>query len=166
MMKDSLNKKTYIGDIEPNPKEFGIWVKQDGTAKVYDYINNEWKGGSSNDGGDSSNIEYLDVSGFGVADDGSPTDELLNIVNAAICMKVDLGAEGKAVLTGGSFAWFSQLFGNNLYGMTKAVFIDYDLIFITPEQTMTIKEMLLSNFSQEQLDAIPRITKEEFYSLT
>lgn len=60
MMKDSLNKKTYIGDIEPNPKEFGIWVKQDGTAKVYDYINNEWKGGSGS--GESSNWRYFDLS--------------------------------------------------------------------------------------------------------
>jgi len=50
-INEMLNKKTYIGDIEPNPKEFGIWIKNDGSHMIYDYTNREWicncSGGSS-----------------------------------------------------------------------------------------------------------------------
>lgn len=41
-INEMLNKKTYIGDIEPNPKEFGIWIKNDGSHMIYDYTNREW----------------------------------------------------------------------------------------------------------------------------
>ena len=41
-INEMLNKKTYIGNIEPNPKEFGIWIKEDGTHMIYDYTNNYW----------------------------------------------------------------------------------------------------------------------------
>ena len=41
-INEMLNKKTYIGNIEPNPKEFGIWIKEDGTHMIYDYTNNQW----------------------------------------------------------------------------------------------------------------------------
>lgn len=119
--------------------------------------------GKSSSGGDS-NIEYLDVSGFGMTDNGSPSDELFVIVNAAICVKGDFGGEGTAVLTGTGLMTLFRAFGDDLYGMIKAVLIDYNLI-ITVSGQMTIKELLLNTFTQEQLDAIPRITKEEFYSL-
>ena len=50
-INEMLNKKTYIGDIQPNPKEFGIWIKNDGSHMIYDYTNREWIcncGGSGN----------------------------------------------------------------------------------------------------------------------
>ena len=49
---------------------------------------------------------------------------------------------------------------------TIAVCIDFNLVIKYPDWEVTNKEFLLENgFTQEELDAIPRITKEEFYNL-
>lgn len=53
-----LNKKTYIGDIEPNPKEFGIWIKNDGSHMIHDYTNREW---ICNCSGSSNIISYYRI---------------------------------------------------------------------------------------------------------
>lgn len=56
-INEMLNKKTYIGNIEPNPKEFGIWIKEDGTHMIYDYTNNQWVCECSG----SSKVQYYKV---------------------------------------------------------------------------------------------------------
>lgn len=62
-INEMLNKKTYIGGIEPNPKEFGIWIKNDGSHKMYDYNTHQWV--CTCDGGT----------------DGSPEPQILEITN-------------------------------------------------------------------------------------
>lgn len=154
MMKDSLNKKTYIGDIEPNPKEFGIWVKQDGTAKVYDYINNEWKGGSGD--GEASSVEYL-------ATDTSNTSIPHTLFWHALEFRLNVDGNiwvqpSVAQCVFGSFS--------EIYRYIKGMAIDFNGKTIYDGQCISIKDSVLQNMSQEELDAIPRITKEQFYSLT
>lgn len=61
-MKNVYNKKTHIGDIEPNPKEFGIWIKNDGTTKVYDHVKQEWQHKCDNTGGEELNYVYYKIS--------------------------------------------------------------------------------------------------------
>lgn len=49
-----MNSKVYIGNIQPNPKEFKIWVNDEGVIRTFD--GNKWnkvEGGSSNEGGGS-----------------------------------------------------------------------------------------------------------------
>lgn len=159
MMKDSLNKKTYVGDIEPNPKEFGIWVKQDGTAKVYDYINNEWKGGSSDNGGDSSSIEYLDITNAASHKEVLLQHSLQANVNSA---------ELKMIAP--SLAVYGML--NDLNGNYTSLYIEIDFnskiyaIQGVEKMEYPIGEYLaMAGISQSKLDAIPRITKEQFYNL-
>lgn len=46
-----MNSKIYIGNIQPNPKEFKIWVNEEGSIKTYDTTQGTWseiKGGASN----------------------------------------------------------------------------------------------------------------------
>lgn len=157
MMKDSLNKKTYIGDIEPNPKEFGIWVKQDGTAKVYDYINNEWKGGSSDNGGESSSIEYLDLR-------NQEYDVVDPIAKCSQYIKCYFDYGECFVVPGMIIDDFS-------YAVKVGVAIDFNMSVTLGQSngkfTMTLKEYFVKyhNLSNDVIDAIPRLTKEQFYSL-
>lgn len=48
-----MNSKVYIGNIQPNPKEFKIWVNDEGVIRTFDGDKwNKVEGGSSNgDGG-------------------------------------------------------------------------------------------------------------------
>ena len=66
-INEMLNKKTYIGNIEPNPKEFGIWIKEDGTHMIYDYTNNQWVCECSG----NSKVLYYKVAA-GIMFDGTP----------------------------------------------------------------------------------------------
>lgn len=153
MLKDSLNKKTYIGDIEPNPKEFGIWIKEDGSAKIYDYVKNEWKGSSSNDGGGSSTVEYLDVSGLDV------TNGTINkFLGCASLVKIS--SYGMIV---------PPAFSAPLLPYVDKIKIDFNEKVSLGSEFTSLKTLILSLddsiIQEEQLDAIPRITKEQFYSL-
>lgn len=158
MMKDSLNKKTYIGDIEPNPKEFGIWVKQDGTAKVYDYINNEWKGGSGN--GEASTVEYLQIP--------ENFDRMLNTPFIMSAQYVRCYYDfGPCIETPGITS------ANYNYPIIEAVAINLNQTIYKSDSkhnivATSLKEYLIrhSLISEELLNSLPRITKEEFYSLT
>ena len=155
-MKDSLNKKTYIGDIEPNPKEFGIWVKQDGTAKVYDYINNEWKGGSSSE--EASTVEYLLLS----RNDST-------ILPAGVQFIMACALQFRIIYDNNIFIQPSVsqcVHGSfsDIYSNITAIAIDFNQIIIYPGFNGTTKEYLLEYYTKEELNAIPRITKEEFYN--
>ena len=166
MMKDSLNKKTYIGDIEPNPKEFGIWVKQDGTAKVYDYINNEWKGGSGSeiDGYLEKDIKYYKF----------PDDANLDTRRQIAGM---VGNTVKYLSVGQSYGYsIEPAIGVAMYALVnKAQIVAFSIITtqlvyetldLDNEKDVTITtmeerfNMLVENLNVELVS----ITKEEFYS--
>ena len=152
MLKDSLNKKTYIGDIEPNPKEFGIWIKEDGSAKIYDYVKNEWKSSSSNnDGGGSSSIEYLDISGLSQAS---------MFAKIAISVKWSDTDGGYTISPWGLFSGDDATF--------KAIAIDLSIPIYNNDIPTEVNLITLGEFTTKfglPLDAITRITKEQFYSL-
>lgn len=105
-------------------------------------------GGSGESGGESSNIEYLDVSGV----NQEPYFASLLVTSFVGKHKED-GIV--ALLPSAAIA------GHN---SEKIIALLVDFSFKTPNGTLL--ELLLNmGTTKEQLDAIPRITKEEFYSL-
>lgn len=166
MLKDSLNKKTYIGDIEPNPKEFGIWIKEDGSAKIYDYVKNEWKGSSSDNDDEGSTIEYLDLRGYDVMNDDSKWS--IFRLYSILCNVTMNNTYSACIPTGILFQVTSA--PNSDFNVLACI-IDFNIktnVFLGELQTINeyfTKGLGDMSFTQEELDAIPRITKEQFYSL-
>lgn len=66
-----MNAKIYNGNIQPNHKEYKIWVNDEGIIKTWNGTKWVEQSGTSDDNGSGSgtggegdsNIEYLDVSG-------------------------------------------------------------------------------------------------------
>ena len=61
-----MNSKIYNGNVQPNPKEFKIWVDDEGTIRTWngtEWIEAASGGGSGNGSGESnvSKIEFIDL---------------------------------------------------------------------------------------------------------
>ena len=103
-------------------------------------------------GGGASTIEYLDISNH----------ENGNLINHSILARIELdGAEG--IIATSNFQDREQLHS----GITKMIAIDFTLRLKNPMSDLTIKDNLIENhrIDEEWLNSIPRVTKEEFYSL-
>lgn len=118
-------------------------------------------GGEGSGSGEASTFEYLDISNCG-------TSNKVNLVVKCNIIKIkkygDILCTTPAMLLGpiGSVEEMLNCFADD----TIAVCIDFNLVNKYPNGEFTNKELLLENgFTQEELDAIPRITKEEFYNL-
>ena len=165
-----MNAKIYNGNVQPNHKEYKIWVNDEGIIKTWN--GTEWieqsgassdgseeSGGSGSGSGEASSIEYLDVSG---------SDEANMARFLAHGYIVKFVANGQAVFLPTAHPYVGGLMK---VVSPSAISIDFTAVITFEEtnQNMTIKEALLQTGStpitEEQLDAIPRITKEQFYSL-
>ena len=106
---------------------------------------------SSGDGsgsGEASNIEYLDVSGV---------NQEIYFASLLIMSFVSKNKENGVVGITPSAA---------MVGYNNSLIISLAIDFSFKTSNGTILELLLNiGITQEQLDAIPRITKEQFYSL-
>ena len=116
-------------------------------------------GGSGS--GEGSNIEYLDVSGL------EHTDTLKSLlVASAILVKITF--QGNVVYIPpilyeiGTIATIEELIS-----VANYLAIDFNLLTYSPSLGKVNLNNCLIAFgtTQEQIDAIPRITKEQFYSL-
>ena len=129
-------------------------------------MNDASSGGSGSGSGSGSSevsVEYLDISNL------DSDVKKLNLVTISNIIKIE--KDGDIMCTtpimqldpmsgsiGGTLDYFTNA--------TIAVCIDFNLVIKYPDWEVTNKEFLLENgFTQEELDAIPRITKEEFYNL-
>ena len=112
-------------------------------------------------GGDDSNIEYLDVSGIDHA------DTLKNLlVGSAILVKITV--QGDIIYMPPVLYEVSTIATiEELNSVAKYLAIDFNLLTYGPGLGKISLNNLLVFFgiTKEQLDAIPRITKEQFYSL-
>lgn len=156
-----MNAKIYNGNVQPNHKEYKIWVNDEGIIKTWN--GTEWieQSGSGSGSGEASTFEYLDISNLGST----------NKVNLVVkCNIIKIKKYGDIVCTApamlltpmSSVGETLDCFADD----TIAVCIDFNLVVKYPDGEFTNKELLLENgFTQEELDAIPRITKEEFYNL-
>lgn len=108
-------------------------------------------GGSGSGSGEASNIEYLDISGL---------QQALTFAKIAISVKWSDSDGGYTISPWGLFSGDDVIF--------KAIAIDlsipvYNSDFPTEVNFITLGEFM-TNFGLP-LDAIPRITKEQFYNL-
>lgn len=162
----SKKNKIVYSDIQPNAKEAGVWVNTtDGNVKVEK--DGKWVDDGGNGGNtESSTIEYLDVSGLDVANKESVWSTL-GLYSISVALKVS------GYISYSPSSMYSALLGAPSDMNIVAIAIDFNLptnafgfeIMTTKEYILSQKSSDGSQITQEQLDAIPRITKEQFYSL-
>lgn len=153
----SKKNKVVYSNIQPNTKEAGIWVNtNDGNIKIE--RDGKWIDDGSNE---VSTIEYLDVSGLDIL---NTEGKDFSIGAYAFSVKMTISNKLTAFIPSSAFQSYST-FPETV--VVHAVAIDFSFpTSIFGGEILTIKETLISlGLTQEQLDAIPRITKEQFYSL-
>ena len=156
-----MNAKIYNGNVQPNPKEYKIWVNDEGIIKTWN--STEWieqSGGSGESGGDVSSIEYLDVSGLN--EEGRANMAYFASKVKLIYSHNALGGEIKAI--GRPLAILGVL-GMGFGPLNGSIAIE-----INRNDIIAIKGAINADGNPfesmgEELDAIPRLTKEEFYNL-
>lgn len=168
-----MSKKTKVieSSVQPNPKEAEIWAKinEDGSRELKQYNSAtgkfEYSGGSGTGGGSgeaASTMEYLDVSGLSNA-------QKANLILYGIYLRGFIPSNN-IFMAGVTYAPFYEIGGDTKDVTHIAIMLDEDIIMSIGEtpQSMKIKQAVMQNnaFTQEELDSIPRITKEQFYSLT
>ena len=106
-------------------------------------------------GGGESSIEYLDLSAYSNIEG---IEQLFLMFS--ILAKYDTTGYGAVIAS-------PFLTKNiNIEKQFKAVMIDFTMQMVEMGRIGTIKETLIAQgFTQEDIDSIPRITKEQFYSL-
>lgn len=157
-----MNAKIYNGNVQPNPKEFKIWVNDEGVIKTWN--GTEWieqSGGSGESGGgngEASTIEYLDISDWETIIPGQRTR--VNIIQFSNLSRIEMDGEKGVVCS--AFA----LYSNIDYEDIDRIAIDFNAELLYPFGKSTPKEELNAiGITQEKLAAFPRLTKEQFYSL-
>lgn len=118
------------------------------------FLNGIEDAGSGDSGsGDDSNIEYLDVSGS--------ANSVLNGLKA-------FGLELRLITDGGVIV-LSTYCNNFFTGNAVAVSIDFNKEIIYNSRKLTVLDAIIENsggsVNKDSFDSIPRITKEQFYSL-
>ena len=125
-----------------------------------DFYNETIQGGGSSGGGEASNIEYLDVSGLN--EEGRANLAYFASKVKLIYSHNALGGEIKAI--GRPLAIIGTL-GIGFGPLNGSIAIEInrnDIISI--KGAINVNGNLFESMGEE-LDAIPRITKEQFYSL-
>ena len=137
------------------------WIKVvSGSEVVSASVNFNEGGGSGSGSGEASTIEYLDVSEM--------TDEMSNKKLSLIFLSYLTKYVNNNIVTISGGASLLVVANNNdsLLNGVVAIAIDFNAKIVIEGNTFnTILEYLSDSFSQEELDSIPRITKEEFYNL-
>lgn len=148
MAKDN-NLQDFLTDIADAIREKkGTTEKINPQDFATEIANLSSGGGSGSGSGDDSNIEYLDVSGV---------NQEIYFTTLLITSFVSKSKENGVVCILPSAA---------MVGYNNSLIISLAIDFSFKTSNGTILELLLNmGVTQEQLDAIPRLTKEQFYSL-
>lgn len=141
---------------------YPMWIKIESASEptLAEMVEGEQSGGGAGESGE--NIEYLDVSEFKFSDNEQENTFRLSFIK-------NMGLFGKAFVNQGYIIGPIGFAGSS--GTLKSIAIDFS--GITYDNTaggdiikLTVKEALIAlGFPEEMLAAIPRITKEQFYSL-
>lgn len=164
-----MSKKTKVitSNIQPNPKEAEIWAKinKDGSREVKQYNNSTGKfeccGGSGSGSSDGIEYTYFDLRNYNLGENDS-----IYLLNLLLCSSLlylpQTDNNPPGVFTYGMLSFYSADALNAL-----GVAIDESMTITIPgsETLTTVKELLISGITEEKYNAIPRITKEEFYNL-
>lgn len=123
-------------------------------------------GNSGGGGGSASSVEYLDMRG---ADD--QLKNLLGVFSINLNLELTEGGLKGTRMVGVTQAYVDMMLDTPFNpSWINAVSIDFTTIIKqkkgADEMAMALKDMLpMLGVSQDQIDALPRITKEEFYTL-
>lgn len=148
-----MNAKIYNGNVQPNPKEYKIWVNDEGIIKTWN--GTEWieqSGGSGESGGgEDSTVEYLDVSGLNT-----------NIKRAFLefSFYVKVSVDGNTSIGFGTMTDIRSVPDNII-----ALGVDTNANIVNSSLTTTVIGYMEMIGMLDMYNSIPRITKEEFYNL-
>lgn len=128
---------------------YPMWIKIESASEptLAEMVEGEQSGG----GAGESTMEYLDVSGVDKTDMRYET-----ILGSAQLFRYVIN---------GTVAVAPFDMGSNVIEYCEAIGIDFSLEFISQGQIVTIRDAWVESITEEELAAIPRITKEQFYSL-
>ena len=166
MAKDN-NLQDFLTDIADAIREKkGTTEKINPQDFATEIANLSSGGGSGSGSGDGSNIEYLDLREYDVMNDDSKWSIFrLYSISCIVIMNNDY----KAYMPSGILAQVMSAPNSNFNVLACA--IDFSVktsVFLGELQTINeyfIQKLGDMSFTQEELNAIPRITKEQFYSL-
>ena len=118
-------------------------------------------GNSGGGGGSASTMEYIDVSGAG---------DLVKASLVQYACYVKSYIEDYDAYMVGSTLYILGVMTSNPTKATSAIAIDFSNVFVMKMgdtiQSKTVAEAVLQNgATQADIDALPRITEEEFYTL-
>lgn len=158
-----MNSKIYNGNVQPNPKEFKIWVDDEGTIKTWngtEWIESASSGGSGSGSSDDKVIYYEVV-------DGTVTD-------SEVYYRIkEVAASIKVLLQNGSYVfgeqWASDGAGWNDVNYLKAfAFMPIGVDMVYDNETNHINFSDFETFCQYTGTALEsmvkrRITAEEYW---
>ena len=134
-----MNAKIYNGNVQPNPKEFKIWVNDEGLIKTWngtEWVESAAGGDGSGSGGSEeySTIEYLDISQYTMDDPEKMLAMFSFSINTKISGITTIGLTGYLLMQGS----FSSIVENTSY-----IEIDFNHIAaITSNGSFTVKEAI------------------------
>ena len=160
-----MNAKIYNGNVQPNHKEYKIWVNDEGIIKTWN--GTEWieqSGGSGESGGgEDSTVEYLDLANT-VPSLCNGEYWTLQFITASLYSKGH-NSEGNLFVIPSALVVNGQL-ENVFWYQVSCVAIDFNETISFGSVIITVKDMFHSSgYTDDKLALIPRITKEEFYNL-
>lgn len=174
-----MNSKIYNGNVQPNPKEFKIWVDDEGTIRTWngtEWIEAASGGGSGSDSGEEGNIagEYYAF---------KPVEEL-DLYSYDLCVpflgrlsEVKFGDYNTIEPTAQvlSSYWGSHQFSGPYDVLLKTTAFCFRPIksLVSGDATVytfnTLQDALNKDFNEDTINlilaSIEPITEEEFYNL-
>ena len=170
-----MNSKIYNGNVQPNPKEFKIWVDDEGTIRTWN--GTEWieqSGGSGSDSGESggsgsgsssgdNNFKYYKFDAFPITETIYYYDETQYLITH---MRAQLNADRYMY---GSFAGVVRYFGKQSQNpsVDAFVFSPTSLFLGSEEGWVTIKSYEeaaeLYPMALPPISYVTEITAEEYW---
>lgn len=168
-----MNAKIYNGNVQPNHKEYKIWVNDEGVIKTWngtEWIEQSGSGSGSGSSDDSNNFEYIEISSLSY--DSYSYDPFIEMSD--FC-KFDFN-DVVEIFPGGVVARLLQITGGAVHELRNGrtfVMINLNKKFtsnggtVLPQGIYTIKDYILfvTEIPEERFNSLPRITEEEFYNL-
>lgn len=163
-----MNAKIYNGNVQPNPKEYKIWVNDEGIIKTWN--GTEWieqsdnSSGSGSGSGEASSGEYIYLDLRSIDLGSNDSFQYLTIValsQLTYYNGVIYGENIKGVVPYG----FIVFMGGDIVNI-KGLAVDKTckVTNVQDGSLIGIEEYIIMNVG-ELYNSIPRITKEQFYNL-
>lgn len=162
-----MNAKIYNGNIQPNHKEYKIWVNDEGIIKTWngtEWIEQSGASSGGSEGGNGVEYTYLDLRGFDI----DKHYDFLNIIPFASVVNYKGVIAGRDIHYIMSYGYFASVTGDlsSILGLAiDESFMVTNMATPDSEQFCSIKELIEMITAKDLYSSLPRITKEEFYNL-